>query len=136
MKEVRADGKYGKQQQGDGLSANEWNNCSTNHANEFCTMNADTPDWLSVTKTAPMELSELADWFNISTRRVKEFVCTIDGAVEVGRRWRIPVREMPPSYLLDAGLIVPQSGSDKLGQRLHGKDLPDTTGRYLNTFLT
>lgn len=71
-------------------------------------------------KTKPMELRELADWFEISPRRIADFVRSIPGAVEIGRRWRIPVAEMPPEYLIDVGLIAPQPA--KLGQTLQGRD--------------
>lgn len=78
----------------------------------------DRPDWLSVAKTHSMETNELAMWFEVSERRITERLKEIDGAEKCGRRWRIPVCEMPIRYLLDVGLIIPQTiESDKLGQR-------------------
>jgi hypothetical protein len=65
-------------------------------------------------KTKPLELSEVAEVFGISNRRVSGFVDAIPGIVRIGRRVRIPLIECPPEYLADIGFL----NSDKLGQSL------------------
>jgi hypothetical protein len=69
------------------------------------------PVWL---RTAPLTHQELGAWFGISPRYVGELLGSIDGVEKVGRRWRVPVREMPPAYLLSIGLIIPSRTLDDI----------------------
>lgn len=63
--------------------------------------------WMRL-KTEPMTQRELAEWFGGSERRIKGWLEQIDGAERIGRFWRLPLSEMPPAYLVSAGLIPEQ----------------------------
>lgn len=59
---------------------------------------------IELVKTEPLTVKELVDWFEISPRRIGSFLKSI-GSEKIGRRWRVPLQEMPPGYLLKAGMI-------------------------------
>ncbi|MDG1897244.1 MAG: hypothetical protein P8J37_20295 [Fuerstiella sp.] len=67
-------------------------------------------DWMPVLKTKPLSLQELGNWFDISPRHIGPLLRKV-GAERIGRRWRVPVREMPPEYLLDVGLVIPSKAT-------------------------
>ena len=86
------------------------------------------PGWFAEIKTKPLSHTELSGWFDISTRHVGELLGSIDGVEKIGRRWRVPVREMPPGYLLKEGLIVPmQTKPDVRGHSCITSNLSTTT---------
>jgi hypothetical protein len=60
----------------------------------------------AVLMTEVMSAQELASWFNLSRYTVGKFLQQLDGAQRHGKFWRVPLVEMPPSYLLSRGLLV------------------------------
>jgi hypothetical protein len=75
------------------------------------------PELIDIAKTKPLSVQELAGWFDMSRRRITVFVKSIDGAEKLGRRWRVPIREMPIEYLIDVGVVSPNC--HKLSVRGH-----------------
>lgn len=61
--------------------------------------------WLKL-KTPALEVNELAKWWCVPSRLVVPHLESIDGAVQIGRRWRVPLAEMPVEYLHYAGHVV------------------------------
>ena len=56
--------------------------------------------------TEPLKLRQLADLFEVPSKKMGVIVRHIDGAVRVDRlRWRVPLCKMPPAYHIQAGLI-------------------------------
>jgi len=55
--------------------------------------------------TEPMPLWKLAEYFDCDRKLMATIARNIDGAVRCGKRWRIPLRSMPPLYHLQVGLI-------------------------------
>ena len=55
--------------------------------------------------TEPMPLWKLSGFFDCNRKTMAVIVRNIDGAERVGKRWRIPLRSMPPRYHVEAGLI-------------------------------
>ena len=85
------------------------------------------PEWIDVIKTKPMQLRELAEWFDVSTRHIKKILASIEGVQKIGGRWRVPVKEMPVGFLMKMGLIVPERiKPDQAGHLLHGSILPNS----------
>lgn len=89
-------------------------------------------EWIEVIKTRPMSLNELATWFDSSPRRVGSFINSIDGVEKINNRFRVPVRSMPPEFLLHIGLIEP--ATDDRGSHLgHTGDSSPTTTSEADT---
>jgi hypothetical protein len=55
--------------------------------------------------TQPLSAEKVAFFFDIGRKSVPELVEGMDGVQRVGKRYRLPLRRMPPRYLLGAGLI-------------------------------
>jgi hypothetical protein len=55
--------------------------------------------------TQPLSAEKVAFFFDIGRKRVPELVEGIAGVQRVGKQYRLPLRFMPPRYLLGAGLI-------------------------------
>jgi len=56
--------------------------------------------------TEPLSVAELAELFRVPPRKVRRMLKGIEGAVRIDRScWRVPLRAMPPNYLLAEGLI-------------------------------
>jgi hypothetical protein len=64
-------------------------------------------DWLQHLLTEPLNQKELATYFVTSSKHVKALVEALPGVEQVGRRFRVPVRHMPPSYWIACGLLLP-----------------------------
>lgn len=60
--------------------------------------------WMRL-KTEPLNQTELARWFGMSRKYIRPVIESIEGTVQVGTRWRIPLAEMPISYLRKMKLI-------------------------------
>jgi hypothetical protein len=58
--------------------------------------------------TAPMTVSELAVHFQVHRNKMAKMLPLIEGAEKSCGRWRVPVSQMPPQYLLKERLLAPQ----------------------------
>ena len=70
-------------------------------------MSDSTPHWLDYVKSEPLTRAELGTFYQISTKHVGPMVESLDGTERVGRKWRVLVKNMPPSYWIATGLIIP-----------------------------
>lgn len=55
--------------------------------------------------TGCLTISGLATWFDVDRATMKTLLPMI-GAEPCGRFWRVPIRKMPPEYLLAIGFPV------------------------------
>lgn len=91
-------------------------------------------DWWYRLKSEPLSRPELATHFQMSSKHVVPFVESLTGTERVGRKWRVRIVELPPSYWISCGLIVPTEQNAQELSRTLGITLPtnDTTpGRTL-----
>ena len=59
-------------------------------------------------KTEPLNLQQVADLFEVNKRKAAMILRRMRGAERIDRlTWRVPIVNMPPSYLIQCGLIVP-----------------------------
>lgn len=56
--------------------------------------------------TEPLSLRQIARYLPFRRSKLKVLLSRMDGAVEIGGRWMIPLRRMPVSYLQDVGLLA------------------------------
>ena len=71
-------------------------------------------------RTRPLELIELSEIFGCSPRSIRSIVEGIPGIQKVGRRFRVPILEMPAEWLIASGLLQ----SAELGKTLQGSEKP------------
>jgi len=55
----------------------------------------------------PVPLSKLAALYDVDRKTAARFVRQLDGAVQFGNLWRLPLKQLPPKYFLESGFIVP-----------------------------
>jgi hypothetical protein len=77
-------------------------------------------DWLEHVKTEPLSRDELATHFQVSSKHVGPMVDAMSGTQRIGRKWRVLVKNMPPSYWLSCGLIIPMQPDTQGLPRTHG----------------
>ena len=81
-------------------------------------MSDSTPHWLDFVKSEPLTRDELSTFYQISTKHVGAYVDSLTGTERVGRRWRVLIQHLPPSYWVACGLISPAPAD--------GRGLPGT----------
>lgn len=57
--------------------------------------------------TEPMTVSELARLFGVNRSTMKSAIGRMPDAERFGSMWRLPIRQMPPAYFLERGLLIP-----------------------------
>lgn len=78
----------------------------------------------------PLTVSELANLFGFSRKRMRPILDRMKGAERLGPRWRVPLVKMPPAYLIRVGLLAPVLTHKEAVELVDLLSVRDEMGRF------
>ena len=62
-------------------------------------------EYIGSIRTEAMTIGRLADYFSVNRNLMAPILKGLDGVERIGRKYRVPLRHMPPAYHVAKGII-------------------------------